>query len=66
MRILIGTDDGLHLIRWLAGERAGTVVSRALEGNRIVSLAGSGGSLYVTTADDGMHRSPDRARHGSR
>ena len=60
MRILIGTDDGLHLIRWLAGERAGTVVSRALEGNRIVSLAGSGGLLYATTADDGMHRSPDR------
>lgn len=60
MRILIGTDDGLHLIRWLAGERTGTVVSRALEGNRIVSLAGSGGTLYAATADAGVHRSPNR------
>lgn len=60
MRILIGTDDGLHLVRWLAGERAGTVVSRALGGRRVTSLAGSGGTLYATTAAAGLHRSADR------
>ena len=66
MRILIGTDDGLHLIRWLAGERAGTVVSRALEGNRIVSLAGSVGTLYATTSDTGLYRSVDRGTEWER
>lgn len=59
MRIVIGTDDGLHLIRWLAGERAGTVKSRAFEGRQVAALAGSSRMLYAAIPDLGVVRSAD-------
>jgi len=60
MRIAVGTDDGLQVIRWLAGERNGTVVSRAFEGQRVSSLAASEGSLFAAVPEVGVHRSSDR------
>ncbi len=59
MRMVLATDDGLVLIRWLAGERAATVVSREFEGYRVTALAGSPGSLYAVIPDLGVHRSDD-------
>ncbi len=60
MRIAIGTDDGLQVIRWLAGERNGTVVSRAFEGHRTSSLAASEGVLYAAGPEIGVQKSGDR------
>ena len=59
MRIVIATDDGLVLIRWLAGERAGTVLSKAFEGRQVTSLVGSPGALYATIPGLGVQRSAD-------
>lgn len=59
MRIVIGTDDGLRLIRWLPGERAGTVVSRVFEGRQVAALAGFSGTLYAAIPDLGVVRSAD-------
>lgn len=60
MRIAIGTDDGLQVIRWLAGERNGTVVSRAFQGHRVASLAAAEGVLYAAGPDIGVQKSSDR------
>ncbi|TFG64174.1 MAG: hypothetical protein E4H28_05495 [Gemmatimonadales bacterium] len=59
MRVVLATDDGVYLIRWLAGERAGTVLSRALEGRQVASLAGSTGALYAAIPEIGVLRSND-------
>jgi hypothetical protein len=57
MRIVLATDDGLILIRWLAGERAGTVVAREFEGHQVTALAGSPGTLYAAVPEIGVFRS---------
>ncbi|MDH3428074.1 MAG: hypothetical protein OEM23_06520, partial [Gemmatimonadota bacterium] len=60
MRIAIGTDDGLRVIRWLAGERSGTVTSRAFDGHSVVSLTSHSGVIYAAVPDSGVHKTSDR------
>lgn len=59
MRILVGSDDGLGLIRWLEGEKTGTVLSRGFEGETVSSFARSGDTLLAAVPERGLFRSPD-------
>jgi photosystem II stability/assembly factor-like uncharacterized protein len=62
MRILVGTRGGLHLVRWVHGERSAKVEYREFEGQDVTSIIPAAGSLYVVVPQDGVFRSDDRAR----
>lgn len=59
MRILTGSDDGLTLIRWLEGEKSGTVVSRAFEGELVTSVARRDDAVLAAIPERGLFRSDD-------
>lgn len=59
MRILVGSDDGLRVVRWLEGEKSGTVVHRGFDGDRVVALAQSGDRLLAAVPERGLFRSDD-------
>ena len=59
MRILVGSDDGLSLIRWLEGEKSGTVVSRGFERETVSSFARSGEMLLAAVPERGLFGSAD-------
>ncbi len=59
MRILVGSDDGLCLIRWLEGEKSGTVVSRGFEGETVSSFVRSGDGVLAAVPERGLFRSAD-------
>lgn len=59
MRILAGTDDGLHLIRWLEGEKSGTTVSRSFEGRSVTSVVRAPEAVLAAVPGLGLQRSTD-------
>ncbi|MGI9037385.1 MAG: WD40/YVTN/BNR-like repeat-containing protein [Gemmatimonadota bacterium] len=59
MRILAGTDDGLHLIRWLEGEKSGTTVSRSFEGQPVSSIVRAPEAVIAAVPGLGLQRSVD-------
>jgi photosystem II stability/assembly factor-like uncharacterized protein len=59
MRMLVGSDDGLCLIRWLEGERSGTVLSRGFEGAAVSSFVRSGDMVLAAVPERGVFRSAD-------
>lgn len=60
MRILAGTKGGLHVIRWVHGERAAQVEGKHFLGQEVRSIVPAGGKLYATVAGAGVFRSDDR------
>lgn len=59
MRILVGGDEGLCLVRWLEGEKTGTVVSRAFQGETVSSLVAAGDAVLAAVLEHGLYRSED-------
>ena len=59
MRILAGSDDGLCLVRWLEGEKSGTVLSRGFEDEVVSSFARSGDAVLAAVPERGLFRSTD-------
>lgn len=59
MRILVGSDDGLCLIRWLEGEKSGTVLSRGFEGETVSSFVHAGDVVLAAVPERGLFRSVD-------
>lgn len=59
MRILVGSDDGLCLLRWLEGEKSGTVVSRGFEGEIVSSFVRTGEAVLAAVPERGLFRSVD-------
>ncbi|MDT8436297.1 MAG: hypothetical protein RRA92_06030 [Gemmatimonadota bacterium] len=60
MRILVGTDEGLSVVRWIEGERSGRVAERQFEGRQVYRLAAAGTALWAVVPDEGLFRSTDR------
>lgn len=60
MRILVGTKGGLHLVRWVHGERTAQIESKEFLGQEVRAIVPAGGKLYATVAGSGIFRSDDR------
>jgi photosystem II stability/assembly factor-like uncharacterized protein len=60
MRILVGTDEGLNVVRWIEGERAGRVVEKQFEGRQVYDLVVGERRLWAVVPDEGLFRSADR------
>jgi photosystem II stability/assembly factor-like uncharacterized protein len=59
MRILVGTDDGLHVIRWIEGERSGRVSEKHFEGRQVYRLAATDRRLWAVIPEEGLFHSRD-------
>lgn len=60
MRLVIGTDDGVHVARWIPGERSAQMQTEELAGERVSAVARSRTRVYVATGSGNVHRSDDR------
>jgi photosystem II stability/assembly factor-like uncharacterized protein len=60
MRILVGSEEGLRIVRWLEGEKAGTVESRGFDGLEVAALVSAGdGDILAAVPERGLFRSDD-------
>jgi len=59
MRILAGTEDGLHKFRWIHGERSGRTTGVDFEGHAIRALALNGDVIHAAVHDVGLMCSTD-------
>ncbi len=59
MRILVGTDDGLHVIRWIEGERSGRVAEKHFEGRQVYRLAATDRHVWAAIPEEGLFFSGD-------
>lgn len=60
MRLVIGTEDGVHVARWIPGERSAHMEVEELVGKEVTALARSRTRLYMAIGSGGVHRSDDR------
>ncbi len=60
MRLVIGTDDGLRVARWVPGERSARVQARELEGEAVAAVARSRTRVFAATRSGQVRRSDDR------
>jgi hypothetical protein len=60
MRILVGTDGGLNVVRWIEGERAGRVVEKQFEDRQVYGLVVGERELWAVVPAEGLFRSGDR------
>lgn len=60
MRILVGTDRGLNVVRWIEGERAGRVVEKQFEDRQVYALVVTERNLWAVVPEEGLFRSRDR------
>ncbi|MFB6240367.1 MAG: WD40/YVTN/BNR-like repeat-containing protein [Gemmatimonadota bacterium] len=60
MRLVIGTDDGVRVARWIPGERSARLQGRELDGEPVTALARSRTRVYAATRSGEVHRSDDR------
>jgi hypothetical protein len=60
MRLIAGTKKGVQVLRWLKGERAASLLTRALEAERIRAAAVHGSAVYVGTGNGKVFVSQDR------
>ncbi|MEJ2548854.1 MAG: hypothetical protein P8125_13755 [Gemmatimonadota bacterium] len=59
MRILVGTDDGLHVIRWIEGERSGRTAEKHFEGRQVYRLAATDRRVWAVVPEEGLFYSND-------
>lgn len=59
MRILAGTEDGLHKLRWIHGERSGRSTGVEFEGHVVRALEAHGSDVYAAVRGVGLMRSGD-------
>lgn len=60
MRLVIGTDDGVHVARWIPGERSAHTETRELAGQEVTALARSRTRIWAATRSGRIFRSDDR------
>lgn len=60
MRLLIGTDDGVHAARWIPGERSARVEGSDLEGDAVPTVIRAGDLAYCSGRTKGIYRTEDR------
>lgn len=60
MRLIAGTEKGVQVLRWLKGERAASLQTRALEAERIRAAAVRGSAVFVGTGSGKVFASKDR------
>lgn len=60
MRLIIGTDDGVRVARWIPGERSAQMETEELSGEAVPAVARSRTRIYVATASGRVFRSDDR------
>ncbi len=59
MRILVGTDDGLHVVRWIEGERSGRTAEKHFEGRQVYRLVATDGRFWAVVPREGIFASTD-------
>jgi len=59
MRILVGTDGGLNVIRWIEGERSGRVSEKHFEGRQVYQLAATDRRVWAVIPEEGLFFSAD-------
>ncbi|UCG75231.1 MAG: hypothetical protein JSV95_10900 [Gemmatimonadota bacterium] len=60
MRLIVGTDRGVRVLRWVKGERAASPLVRTLEAERIRAGSVRDGLVYLGTASGKVFVSADR------
>lgn len=60
MRLLIGTDDGVHAARWIPGERSARVKASDLAGSVVPTVVRAGDVAYAAGRTKGVYRTEDR------
>lgn len=60
MRLVIGTDDGVRVARWIPGERAAQMQTEAFSGETVSAAARSRTRVYAATLSGSVYRSDDR------
>ncbi len=60
MRLLIGTDDGVHAARWIPGERSARVKTSDLAGDGVATVVEVDGVAYAAGRTKGVYRTDDR------
>ena len=60
MRLIAGTKKGVQVLRWLKGERAASLLTRALEAEPIRAAARHGSAVFVGTGNGKVFVSKDR------
>ena len=59
MRILAGTENGLHKLNWIHGERSSRSTGVEFEGHHICALEAHGGEVHAAVRGVGLMRSKD-------
>lgn len=60
MRLVIGTDDGVRVARWIPGERSAHMEAEELAGEPVTAVGRSRTRVYAATRSGDVHRSDDR------
>lgn len=60
MRLVIGTEDGVRVARWIPGERSAHVQTEELPGREVTAVVRSRTRVYVAERSGAVHRSDDR------
>ena len=62
MRILVGTQGGLYVVRWVHGERAAQTEESHFEGDDVRAIVPAGRLFYAAVSGHGVWRSEDQGR----
>lgn len=60
MQLVIGTDDGVRVARWIPGERSAQMQNEAFAGEAVSAAVRSRTRVYAATRSGGVYRSDDR------
>lgn len=60
MRILVGTQGGLYVVRWVHGERSAQVEESHFEGDDVRAIVPAGRAFYAAVSGHGIWRTDDR------
>lgn len=60
MRLVIATQQGLHVVRWVRGERSGRTEAVALPRQEVRAVVRGRSATWATTRSGEIHRSDDR------
>jgi photosystem II stability/assembly factor-like uncharacterized protein len=60
VRLIVATKQGVHVVRWIEGERSGRIVTSALESSNLTCSTSIRGTAFVGTRGGELFSSSDR------